>query len=120
MIQDIYIRDLEDPKYNPDKLDHSDEYEMLFSKILMILGTRHGDVLGDPNFGASLEDKLFSFGLSESSVRDEVYTQIQQYIPESSKFNITLDVKRFRGSVRDIFLLDFVVDGRKSFGVMIK
>lgn len=120
MIQEIYIRQPEDPKYEPDKLDVSDEYEMLYSKILMILSTRKGEILGDPNFGVSLEDRLFSFDVDENDLRTDIFAQIQQYAPESSKFRLKLEIKRFRGSVRDIILLDFTVDGRKSFGVMVK
>jgi len=120
MIKEIYIRDPEDEKYDYKKLDISDEYEMLYSKIMMILSTRAGDVLGDPEFGMSLEDKLFTFDVSEETLKQEIYTQIQKYIPEAGKFDLKIDIKKFRGSVRDIILIDFYIDGRKSFGVMVK
>jgi len=120
MIQEIYIRPIGDPKYNEDKLDVSDEYEMLYSKILMILSTKKGEVLGDPNFGLSLEEQLFTFDIDEGKLREQVFNQISLYAPESGKFKLKLEIKRFRGSVRDIILLDFIVDGRKSFGVMVK
>lgn len=120
MIQEIYIRPTDDQKYDPSKLEISDEYEMLYSKILMILSTRKGEILGDPNFGVSLEDRLFTFNIDEGKLKDEIFNQISLYVPESGKFNLKLEIKRFRGSVRDIILLDFSVNGRKSFGVMVK
>ena len=120
MIQEIYIRPIDDQKYEETKLEVSDEYEMLYSKILMILSTRKGEVFGDPNFGVSLEDQLFTFNIDEGKLREQIFNQISLYVPESGKFNLKLEVKRFRGSVRDIILLDFIVDGRKSFGVMVK
>jgi hypothetical protein len=120
MIQEIYIRQPEDPKYIDTKLDTSDEYEMLTSKILMILNTRKGEVFGDQNFGVNLEDRLFSFAIDEEALKREIFDQVQLYIPESNKFNIQINVSRFKGSVRDIILLDFIIDGRKLFGVMVK
>lgn len=120
MIQEIYTRDPNDPKYDGTRLDTSDQYEQLYTKILMILSTRKGEVLGDPNLGVSLEDKLFVFEINEQELKKEIFSQISLYVPEAGKYNLGLNVKRFRGSVRDIILLDFTIDGRKSFGVMVK
>lgn len=119
MIQEIYIRQPNDPKFNDKLLDISDEYEMLYSKILMILNTKKGEVLGDPSFGVSLEDYLFTFEVSDSEIQSAIFTQIQTYVDEYKLFNLKLDIKRFKGTVRDIILLDFFVDGRKAFGVMV-
>lgn len=119
MVQEIYIRQPNDPKFQDELLDFSDEYEMLYSKILMILNTRKGEVLGDPNFGVSLEEYLFTFELSDTELQSEIFTQIQAYVEEYKLFDVKLDIKRFRGTVRDIILLDFFVNGRKSFGLMV-
>ncbi len=119
-IQEIYIRQPEDPKFNATTLDFSDEYEIIISKIFMILNTRKGEVLGDYNFGVSLEDLLFTFEINDTEIETKVLNQIRTYIPESIKFDIKLSVKRYRGEVRDIILLDFIIDGRQSFGVLVK
>jgi phage baseplate assembly protein W len=120
MIEEIYIRTQDDPKYNENTLEHSSELEMLLGKIMMILKTRKGEVLGDPAFGVSLEDYLFTFNLDENRIRREISEQISIYAPESSIFNIKIDIKRFKGSVRDIILIDFILDGRKSLGLLVK
>lgn len=119
-VQEIYIRQPQDPKFNENTLDFSDEIEMLISKILMILNTRKGDVLGDYNFGVSIEDLLFTFELSDSELETKILNQIRKYVFEAQKFNLELSIKRFRGQVRDIVLLDFIIDGRQSFGVLVK
>jgi phage baseplate assembly protein W len=120
MIEEIYIRTQDDPKYNETILDHSSELEMLLGKIMMILKTRKGEVLGDPAFGVSLEDYLFTFDVDENRIRREIAEQISIYAPESSIFNIEIEIKRFKGSVRDMILIDFIVDGRKSLGLLVK
>lgn len=119
-IQEIYIRQPNDPKYKDDVLEFSDEYEILISKILMILNTRKGEVLGDYNFGVSLEDLLFTFDIDDSELESKILNQVRSYIPEAQKFKLQLSIKRFRGQIRDIILLDFIIDGRESFGVLIK
>jgi hypothetical protein len=119
-LQDIYVRQPDDPNFQYNRLDVSDEYEMLFGKLMMILNTRKGDILGDANFGVSLEDRLFTFNIDEETLRTEVFSQIEAYIPEASKFKLKMEIKRFKGTVRDLILLDFTVDGRKSFGVVVK
>lgn len=120
MIEEIYIRTDDDPKYIDTIIEHSNELEMLLGKILMILKTRKGEVLGDPAFGVSLEDYLFTFELDENRIRNEISNQISMYAPESSMFDIKIEIKRFKGTVRDIVLLDFIIDGRKSLGLLVK
>jgi phage baseplate assembly protein W len=120
MIKEIYIRTSDDPKYIDTALEHSEEVEMLLGKIMMILKTRKGEVLGDPDFGVSLEDYLFTFELNEERIRSEIFDQIIMYMPEAENFNLKLEIKRFKGTVRDLILLDFLIDGRKALGVLVK
>lgn len=119
MVKEIYIRQPEDPKFNNDIIDFSDEYEMLYTKIMMILNTRKGEVLGDPSFGVSLEDELFTFETDETTLQSRIFTQIEKYVEEARLFDLKLDIKRFRGTVRDIILLDFFVNGKKAFGLLV-
>jgi hypothetical protein len=120
MIKEIYIRTSDDPKYISTALEHSEEIEMILGKLLMILKTQKGEVLGDPDFGVNLEDYLFTFDLDEERIRKEIFNQIIIYIPESSSYNMKLEIKRFKGTTRDFILLDFIIDGRKSLGVLVK
>ena len=48
----------------------------------MIIFTIKGDVLGDPNFGASLEELLNTTLLSGIAVEESIKSQIDTYIPE--------------------------------------
>lgn len=120
MVKEIYIRTEDDPAYRSDIIDHSSELEIVISKILMILKTNKGEVLGDPGFGVNLENYLFTFDLDEHSIKKEITDQISTYITESKLYNINIELKRFRGTVRDLILLDIIIDGRKMAGVLIK
>ena len=65
MIKEIYCRMPSDPNYNGDILTTSDEIERILQQIRVILGTKPGEVLGDPNFGCDLEDYVFAYGLKK-------------------------------------------------------
>ena len=64
MITELYCRNVNDPGYNPNKLDTSDALEALLTKIRMIIFTTQGEVLGQPSLGLSLEEHLFEFNLN--------------------------------------------------------
>lgn len=119
-MRDIYIRNEDDPKFNPNILEVSNNLELLISKLFMLLNTREGDVLGDVGFGLNLEDYIFTFDFSEDRLKEEISKKIYIYIPELNEYDFKIEVKRFRGTVRDMVLLDFFIDGRKTVGVLVK
>ncbi len=80
--------------------------------------TRKGEVLGDPNFGLSLEDLLFEFGFSANELKTAFSQQIAAYLPEASDFDLSLDINFVPGTVRDLAYIDIYVNGTKSFGVV--
>jgi hypothetical protein len=120
MLKELYTRDPSDPLYYPGILEQSDEIETLLGQIRMIMFTKQGDVLGSYTFGYNLEDNLFLFNLTEgplkSTLRDAIYT----YCPDAAKYDVDVQVQFFRGSVRDVCLIDIVIDGQKRLGVLIK
>lgn len=120
MLKEIYLRDPEDKYYTPDILEHSSDLENLLGQIRMILFTKQGDVMGSYNFGFNLEDNLFLFNLSEGEIKRKLLDMISTYCLDIDKFKIDLDVQFFNGSVRDVCLIDIIVDGQKQIGVLVK
>jgi hypothetical protein len=120
MLKELYLRDPSDPYYNPEILEHSSEIEALVGEIRMILFTKQGDVLGNYDFGFNLEDKLFLFNLNETDIRNKLLTTILETCPDAAVFNTDISVQFFRGSVRDICLIDIFIDGKKTIGVLVK
>ena len=70
-----------------------------------------GDVFGDPNFGASLEELLNQTKVSDRFVKDEINNQIYEYIPEISSVNYELDVKFIKdvNMIYEIMLVRFKI-----------
>ncbi len=90
---DFYIKSPNHPKFNDTSLIEDDLIRVIIQKYEMIILTNKGDVFGDPNFGASLEELLNQTKVSDRYVKDEINNQIYEYIPEISSINYELDVR---------------------------
>jgi hypothetical protein len=118
MLKEIYIINQNEPGYDPDKIEERDSVRVLLQKIKMIMFTRKGDVLGDTNFGMSIEDLLFEFGFSANELRMAFDQQLATYVPEAASFDLRFDVNFVPGTVRDLAYIDIYVNGSKAFGVV--
>lgn len=120
MINDIYMRDPGDPLFLENTLDVSNELEVLLGQIRMILFTRPGEVISNVKFGVDLEQYVFSMNLSNSELSSLITRQIYENCPLANNYDISVDVKFFYGSTRDLCVIDIFVDGTKYFGVLLK
>jgi hypothetical protein len=120
MIREIYCRNVNDPGYDPTRLETSQELEALLTKIRMIIFTQKGEVLGHPNFGLGLEYQLFELQVGASRIKDEFNAQLSIYAPESGKYNVNIEVNFQPGEVRDFCFIDIYIDGSRFMGVMAK
>lgn len=120
MAREIYMRDITDPNYKEGILEVSDEIEMLIGQIKMLLFTNRGEVIGAPDFGANLEEHLFTLSLNEYALRQMLRDQTMKFIPMSINYHVDYDIKFARGTVRDICLIDIYINNNPAFGVMVK
>lgn len=117
MLKEIYCRNESDPGYLPGILETTSPYEALLTKIRMIIFTNKGELLGDPNFGLSLEQMLFEIGANEKQITENFYGQLGIYVPDTVNMPIELKVSFTQGTVRDICYIDIYIDGKKYLGV---
>lgn len=120
MIQDLYIRNPEDPNYQYGVFQHSDPIEGIISKIKMIFGTRQGAILGDLNFGVSLEDLIFETRINKLELEEKIKAQIYTYIDESKDYNISPSVKFGNSDGYDFAIIDIFIDNVKIVGILVK
>jgi hypothetical protein len=118
MLREVYIINQYEGGYQPDKIEEDDSVRALIQKIKMIMFTRKGEVLGDPDFGISLEDLLFEFGFSANELRRAFDQQISKYVTEANDFDLKLDINFVPGTVRDVVYIDIFINGTKSFGLV--
>jgi len=120
MIKDIYIRDPRDPNYQYGIYEHEDVIESIISKIKVILGTRQGKVLGDVNFGISIEDIVFETRINKFELEEKIRRQVFQYITEAADYKIDPKVSFGRAEGFDYCVIDFFIDQQKVLGILVK
>lgn len=120
MLREIYTREPSDPLYQSETLEITSELENLLGQIRMLLYTRKGEVMGFYDFGINIEDEIFTFELSQSQLQKKVTESIYQYCPDAGAYDVKVDVQFFKGNVRDICLIDILIDGTKRMGILVK
>jgi phage baseplate assembly protein W len=117
---ELYIKIPEDPNYIPGQATISDEIEQLKTQIETILFTKKGDVMGDSNFGANIEDLIYEFNFNENELKREINDQLMRYCPLSNKYNVRVEVEFYRGKIRDAAELSVIIDGRNRVSVNVQ
>ena len=67
MIKEIYCKLPSDLNYQ-NKIETVDELEQILQQIRMVLGTKHGQVLGSYHFGIDLQQYLFNYNQSQAQI----------------------------------------------------
>jgi len=109
----FYIKYPGHPKYNSKKIVEDTATGVIVNKLEMILFTNKGEVYGNPNLGADLYNYLYQTNVSADFVKSEIEDQIERYIPEITNLMYKLEVTILAGTVRDLMLIDFTLDGVK-------
>jgi hypothetical protein len=116
---DFYLRIPTDPNYDENEIELDVDIQNFQQQLEMILTTRKGDILGDPQFGANLEDYVWS-NYSSSQIRSEIQTQIAIYCQDlASKIPCDVDVNFIKGEIYDTILVDLILDGTKVMGIAV-
>lgn len=118
-VNEIYSRSPNDPFFDNEKMIVTTEIEALLGKIRMIMLTRKGDVLGDPDFGVDLEQYIFETSVDAGAIRQEVESQFAKYIPESNRFNLSVTAGVIQNDLRNNILVDIMVNQEKVLGFVI-
>lgn len=88
---DFYILYDGVPKYNAAELIEDELIRVIVQKYQLIIFTIKGEILGEPDFGANLDELLFETTVSEETVREIILEQLNDYVPEI--FNASFDVR---------------------------
>lgn len=109
---ELYVKTVGDPNYDPRKVQSESEIAQLITQIETILFTNKGEVLGNPDFGCSLEDLIYSLNLNEFNIKKEINTQLNKYCTLGKKYNLQVDIFFKRGNTRDEAYIDITIDSK--------
>ena len=118
-LRDFYSRDIDAPNFQDSRLEVDDALDDLIIKIDQILFTRKTEVLGAPNFGANLDDLIFSLTSNEDLIRDTIGNQIVEYcLAGDDGFAVDVQVKFFKTPARNGCYVDIFVNDKRVVGVL--
>jgi hypothetical protein len=122
MAIDLYFKMDTYPYYEPNEIELNDRVELLLQEVEMILTTPKGSVLGDPDFGMSLDSYIWSTSKGSSHIKQDALTQFNTYISPEAFRDISLDVEVnfVKGEVWDTLFLDILIDGTKVAGYAVE
>jgi phage baseplate assembly protein W len=108
---DFYIQYEGVPKYNSADLVEDDLIRVIIQKYQLILFTIKGEVLGDPDFGANLDELLYETTVSEAFVRDIIQDQLQTYVPEimGTSFDIKVVFVQDPENYQDMMFINLTI-----------
>ena len=111
---------IEDPNHNANTVHIENEISQLITQIETMLFTDRGTVLGNPNFGASLETLIYELNANEEQIKGLVNEQIDMYIPLAEKYDTQVDITFQRGEIRDIANLNITIDSQYLIEVRVE
>jgi len=108
---DFYILYQGQPKYDSIELIEDELIRVIVQKYQMIIFTNKGEVLGDLDFGANLEQILFEFRVSEDYVKAKIQEQIDTYIPEmlGSAYNLQIVFVQDPENYQDMMFVNLTI-----------
>lgn len=116
---EFYIKAKGDPNFDRNKLESSSEISKILTQIELILFTRRGDVMGNPEFGANLEDYVYSLSYNDYLLKNIVAEQIYRFVPLARKYNIEVDVEFTQEVDRHVVFVDIRVDNKYQIGLYV-
>lgn len=116
---EFYVKNIGEPNYKSDVMQQDSELSMLLTQIQTMLFTRKGEVLGQPNFGANLEDYVYELRYNDYQLKTVIDNQINEFIPLASKYNVSVGIEVVDDVTNHVVFLDITVDSRFQLGVYI-
>ena len=116
---EFYTRNDNVQYYIADLLEVSDEVSQLVLQIETCLFTTSKQVLGQPDFGTNLENYVFTFNKTGGEIQTKLTTQIYNYCPLASKYQVRVDVDFVKDAFRDVCFIDVVILDQRIIQVVI-
>ena len=109
---ELYIKTIGDPNYDSTEVHTKNEVYQLITQIETILFTNKGEVLGNSDFGCSLNDMLYALNANEFTIKNEIDRQLSIHCPLASKYRVEASISFVRGEVRDEAYIDITINNK--------
>ncbi len=116
-INEIFAISKESPRYADGILEIHDKLINIIQKIEVLLYTRKGKLLCQPDFGVDLEKYIFETNISGEYIKNDITMQIWKYVmsQEDSQYNVWCDVNFYERDNAFSFMcvVDIYIEGQK-------
>lgn len=83
--------------------------DLFLQEIDLLLNTPRTSVLGQPELGVSLYSLIYEYSLQEQQLKSIIYQQIDTYSYWKQFFSFSIEIKWFKGSIRDIAQIEIQI-----------
>lgn len=111
---------------NPDDetsaiLEINDSLTAFKQQIEMLLFTKPGDILGEPEFGIDLESYIHEVTLNEYDLKQIINTQIKKFCPLAQNYNYNIDIffATSETTNKDSALINIIIENNTVLGVIV-
>lgn len=119
MLRDIYLRNEDDPKFIPNKMEENDAIQDLIEQLKMLFATSPGEVIAYPFYGLNLEDMLFEFDFDQEDILKEIDRQYFEYIkPNFPNVNVEFNVYVSEGEINRTLIIDVFINSILTFQII--
>lgn len=118
-MSDFYLKIKGDPNFQENKIETTNLLEQYLQQIEMILFTRQTEVLGEDSFGANLEDMIYTLNISEGLIKTVIMNQIMTYCPLYQIFKTDININFYKGTERDIAIIDIIINDNLVGGLVV-
>jgi len=117
---DMYIVGDTEYNFDPNRVETSAILDLYLNQVRILLKTPKGSVMGYEDFGIDLEGLVFEKNLNEGTIKSEIEDAIKLYCSMGRTFTTNVNVTFFKGTSRDMCLIDIFIDGSKRMSEFIK
>lgn len=119
MLREIYMRNEDDPKFVPDKVEESEMIEVLIQHLMMLFATSRGEVIAYPEYGMNLEELLFELEIDTDRINEELDYQYSQFIaPYFPGYTIEFDAYENESDMERVLVLDVYINSDLSLRII--
>lgn len=116
---EIKVDTAEEQNYSPDLLETEKPIEIYVDQLMMALNSELGSIMG-ADVTLDLETFVFEMGLDEREVTNQVKNVISNFCSLYDDFQTEVTTRFAKGELRDICLIEIVVNKERTLNVLIK
>lgn len=123
MIKEIYCRIPSYAGYNSKIIECENTAEEILQRCRVCLGTKPGDILGDPFFGIDLEEYIFDMSVDVDEIREKVNSLLNNYALLGMEDEWHLSSEVYFGhnttDMTDYLFIDIYLNDQKALGIIV-